>query len=109
MESKISLFTAIKEHILEMFFGKKYYFCLTWRPTVRVRPDDATQKPLPLVETSSCIFHSREAIKQYINECSDETMVFAEIHSFRSRRAIPDWNLYYNNKYMQNTGKTKLV
>lgn len=109
MTNKTSLFHEIWNYILDVTFGKKYYFCLTYRTTVRVRPDDATQKPVPLVETSSCIFHSKEEIANYCLECTDDMQVFRDIHSFRSHIDIPNWNMYYEYKSTKNGNRSKLV
>lgn len=110
---KVSLFEAIKEHILDTLFGPKYYFVLMHYPNIRVRPDDATEKPRCLYETSSNIFFSKgeaeEYLKEFLSTDPSEYLVTDEIHSFRSHKPIPKWSRYHDSKHMASGNKSKLM
>lgn len=113
MAKKISLFSAIKGHILDTILGPKYYFVLMRYPNIHVRPDDATQQPKCLYETSSNIFFSedgaREYLRKFLSTDPSEYLVTVEIHSFRSHQPIPHWNKFYDMEHTEKGYKTKLM
>ena len=113
MSKKVSLFDAIKAHFLDSVFGPKYYFVLMRYPNIHVRPDDATEQPKCLFETSSNIFFSeseaREYMRRFLSTDPSDYLATVEVHSFRSRQPIPHWNKYYDMLHSEQGYKSKFM
>lgn len=104
--AKQSLIHMVIDHITTQLFGPKYYFVLMHYPNQRVLPETEGQKPLPLYETSSNIFFTRQQAEEYLEEhrqqYPSDYLVTDEVISFRTRRNIPHWNRILNDRSSKN-------